>query len=290
MNKNLTISDADYDFYSAHGWWVSNNVLPDSLIDRAVEAVADIHAGYRETEIPIKQKSHLDWQPDMSPSMRIHNYAHLLSSSITEISSHPAISEAAAFLSRSPSMRIFNATIVDKPANLNDSVNKVGWHTDRAYWRTCSSKSMLTAWIPLVDMSVELGPLTIIDGSHIWSDEGVLHELRRKRSFITDGSDDLLTKLHTLGYDVTPVPMLLKRGHFSLHHCLAFHGSSPNISNRDRLSLTVHLQDHSNTWLQADTSDGSVSYQHDSWCVDAEGNPNYHDKLVCPILWESMTI
>jgi ectoine hydroxylase-related dioxygenase (phytanoyl-CoA dioxygenase family) len=290
MSENLNMSDSDYDFYSKHGWWISNNVIPNFVIDSAAKAVADIHAGYRAMEIPIKQKAHLDWKPDRQPSMRMHNYAHLLSRGIDQICRYPAIAEAAAFLSRSPSLRIFNTTIVDKPANLTDSITAVGWHTDRAYWRTCSSTSMLTAWIPLVDMCIEMGPLTVIDGSHNWNDEGVIHELRRKKGFVTDGTDSLLTQIQMLGFKTLPVPIVLKRGQFSLHHCLLLHASSPNYSNTDRLSLTVHIQDHSNTWSQSYDSDGLISYQHDSWCLDAEGNPNYHDKVVCPILWKSMTL
>ena len=43
-------------------------------------------------------------------------------------------------------------------------------HADHAYWGTCSSQRLLTAWIPFHDVDEESGTLAVLDGSHRWPD------------------------------------------------------------------------------------------------------------------------
>ena len=94
----------------------------------------------------------------------------------------------AARLTGSPTIRFFADTLVDKPGRLPENESVVAWHTDRAYWGTCTSDNMLTLWIPFQDCTVEMGPLVYVDGSHLWSETEAmrtfrcknLHELERK--------------------------------------------------------------------------------------------------------------
>jgi ectoine hydroxylase-related dioxygenase (phytanoyl-CoA dioxygenase family) len=44
------------------------------------------------------------------------------------------------------------------------------------------------------------------------------------------------------GETFEPVPLVMKAGQVNFHHALTMHGSGPNITDRPRCSLTIHLQ------------------------------------------------
>ena len=95
----------------------------------------------------------------------------------------------------------------------------MGWHTDRHYWRTCSSQEMLTAWVPFHDISGDHGPVMFVAGSHRWSDQIDL-------SFW----DQDLTAIdrYAAEHGARIVTATLRRGQVSFHHCGTLHGSGPN--------------------------------------------------------------
>jgi len=289
MNTTTQLHSTDRNFFEQHGWWIAPQVIPEELLDRAAAGIEAVHAGHREFDIPIRQKAHLDWREGSGQAMMIHNYASLLHHAIRELILWPGLGEICGYLANTNEVRLFNSTIVDKTPGIEGPANVVGWHTDRAYWQNCSSRSMFTAWIPFQDTPLELGPLLVLDGSHRWPDEGRIFELRRAKNFMTDGSLDPRAELERSGYPATPITMVLKRGQFSVHHCMAFHGSGPNRSTRNRTILTVHLQDGPNKWQRVPLAGGGyASYQHDQWCAQTpQAEPDYSDPVVCPALWRA---
>ncbi|CAN5757647.1 hypothetical protein BH23CHL8_BH23CHL8_07680 [soil metagenome] len=96
----------------------------------------------------------------------------------------------------------------------------VGWHSDRAYWMTCTSPDMLTAWIPLHDCPEEMGPVTYIDGSHRWPiSESMRH-------FNTADLDALQQETMGAGVDGLKRVMAVEKGQMAFHH------SCPNSCGR----------------------------------------------------------
>jgi thiosulfate reductase cytochrome b subunit len=63
-------------------------------------------------------------------------------------------------------LRLLDDQLVYKPSLRSDaSATITGWHADRAYWATCSSDKLCTAWIPFHDVDVTRGPLVVMAGS-----------------------------------------------------------------------------------------------------------------------------
>ena len=123
----------------------------------------------------------------------------------------------AAQLSRSPVIRLFNSTLVHKPAQLVDEANSVGWHTDKAYWPGCTSDRMLTAWIPLHDVTEDRSPLTVLDSSHRWPEREVA-DLRTVRGFAASERHRMEEVLRRRQVEFRPVPLPMPAGHLSFHH------------------------------------------------------------------------
>jgi ectoine hydroxylase-related dioxygenase (phytanoyl-CoA dioxygenase family) len=128
----------------------------------------------------------------------------------------------------------------------------------------------------------------MIDGSNRWSDDPATASLRRGKTFITDDFDALETQIRETGLPVELIPVSLRKGEVSFHHCLTFHGSGVNRSERPRQNLIVHLQDELNEYRDAVADDGEpIVYNNDQIVRRRQdGRPDYSDPDVCPIIWE----
>ena len=139
---------------------------------------------------------------------------------------------------------------------------------------------MLTAWIPFHDCSDEMGTITMIDGSQHWPDN------TQTLDFFSSDLEGLEKKFVTGGQEVVQVPMNLKKGQVSFHHCLVIHGSGPNRSPNPRRSIAVHLQDEANRWQEYHFPDGRLAdHDNDRLVRQVDGHPDYTDPQICPILY-----
>ncbi len=166
---------------------------------------------------------------------------------------------------------------MDKP----DKKANVGWHTDRGYWKVCSSAGMLTAWVPFHDCDEAMGTITMIDGSNRWSgaSEGL--------DFFSNDLEGIEKNFNNGKEPVVKAPMNLKKGCASFHSCLTIHGSGPNSGPVPRRSIAIHLQDDSNQWQEAHWGNGQLATHFNDRLVrkDESGRPDYTDPAICPTLW-----
>jgi hypothetical protein len=277
------LSQADVAFYQEHGWVISSAPIEDALIDEAFAGLEQHWSGYRDRTLPGAGKQFGDWMPGDGDGTRNNEYLSLQNRRVSKLAWCPTVGSIAASAAQTSAIRLFDDQIVYKPGGQNGSV--VGWHVDGDYWQTCSSQEMLTAWIPLHDCPDEMGPLVVLDGSHLWS-----HKIERSAlSFHSRDMESLKRHVEQLGFEFKPVTIRLKRGQFSLHHCRAIHGSFPNTSDRPRIALAVHLQDDRNRYRSATRPDGRpVQLFNDTICRrTADGDPDYTDASVFPVLWDS---
>ena len=169
------------------------------------------------------------------------------------------------------------------PPATEDKKANVGWHTDRGYWKTCTSPNMLTAWIPFHDCDEEMGTITMVDGSHQGPDN------TNALDFFSHDLAGLEQQFNSGGRSVVKVPMNLLKGQVSFHHCLTIHGSGPNHRPQPRRSIAVHLQDETNRWQEYHFPDGKLAtHCNDSLVRQADGHPDYTDPDICPRLYPAV--
>ena len=139
---------------------------------------------------------------------------HFGSDALARILREPLIGAVAARLAQVDRIRIFRSTLIYKPPRPDEVTNLVPWHFDKHYWATSSSDRMLTAFIPFHDCGVEMGTITMVDGSHLWKEIGsddstVRHFANRDRSRL----ERLLEQ--NAAYNnatVVKVPMVIPKG------------------------------------------------------------------------------
>jgi hypothetical protein len=280
VDPRLLPSEADVRRYEEHGWFVTGAVLPDDLLDDAAYGAQRYHAGERDVRLHVTG-GFLDWRPEHGDCLRLNDYASLQNEELRALVGYPVIGAIAARLARARSIRLFHDQLITKPGGASPDETTVGWHTDRSYWATCSSTSMLTAWIPLQDCTLEMGPLAVVDRSHRWESD----------CMATFTTKDLagLERDRFARRDHEVVPLVLRRGQLSFHHAYTVHGSYPNRSGLDRIALTVHLQDGHNRYVRVlDCRERPALHMNDLLCrKDAAGVPDYSDPAICPLLWSS---
>jgi phytanoyl-CoA dioxygenase PhyH len=276
IDWELLPSDDDVVFYQEHGWYISPRILPADLLDRALDDCWRFVTGERDVALPGEPPP---WR-DVEGLRFKMPYVSLQMNNARELVQSPMVGAIAARLARTPVVRLFRDAVACKPPGARRLGTRVGWHTDRAYWPTCTSDDMLTAWIPFAACDETRGTLMVLDGSHHWPNNlgRTLHE---------QDMEGTLAGLATGGKPVIEVPMVLQRGQISFHHCRTVHASRENSSSDARVSLVVHLQDAANQYRPRSNSAGQpVAHLNDFLCRKLPtGLPDYADPQVCPVLW-----
>ena len=277
---NLLPTEQDIAFYEEHGWYISKKVIPEELIDRAIEASFRFYKGEKDATLPT-ETGYSNWKPGDSGLIRNNEFVTLQNEVLKKFALQPIIGAIAAKLTRSKSIRLFEDQLVYKAPYGNDRQGVVGWHTDRAYCSNCTSEKLLAAWIPFHDCDINRAPLVVIDGSNKWSGNDHL------RCFNQPNLHETAKKFTQEGRQIIEVPMILQKGQMSFHNTWTIHGSYPNRSDSYRLAIAVHMQDLENHYQPFWNAEGKQIHHYlDRLCRKLpNGNPDYSDPNIFPVIW-----
>lgn len=267
-------------FYREHGWYIASKLLSDAVVDRAMTGAERHFSGERDWPLPISG-GFTDWTPGDPEGLRIAEIVALQNREIRDLVQQPIIGAVAARLAGTDTIRLWESELISKSPSESAPTAKVGWHTDRAYWMTCTSVDMLTAWIPLHDCPVQMGPLMVADGSHRWAG---IEELREFQNRDLETVESQLLGAHG---KIEKVSMALEKGQMSFHNALTLHASDVNLGDRPRVSLALHLQDGANRYRPFHNEMGELwEVVNDRMCRKGpDGMPDYTDPAICPVIW-----
>jgi len=157
------------------------------------------------------------------------------------------LASAAAALLRVPTIRLYHDQALYKLPTEGEG-GHTPWHVDQYYWPMATDRCV-TAWIPLVDVPDDMGPLTFASGSH---------RLEEGRDIeISDESEARCDRaLAKGGYMRSREPFVL--GDVSFHLGWTYHSAPPNRSTKERKVMTVIYMDG-----EMRVASPSNSHQHD---------------------------
>lgn len=278
----LLPTERDISHYEEHGWWISPPILTEEEMDEARFGVERYYSGERDVALLLQVGT--DWTQAAGDVLRQNDYVSLQIEELRQFIHHPLVAATAARLARTPEIRLFHDQLIYKPPHARPADNTVGWHTDIAYWKTCSSQDMITAWIPFQDVTEDMGPMMVLDRSHRWAGND------RLETFHESDLEALEARIEHADQPMEPVSLLPNLGQVTYHHCRTIHGSRPNRSDRVRLALAVHMQDHANHHVRRTDPDGKrVTHLNDFMCGrDSSGDPDYSDPEIFPVLWSEL--
>jgi ectoine hydroxylase-related dioxygenase (phytanoyl-CoA dioxygenase family) len=131
------------------------------------------------------------------------------------------------------------------------------WHADQFYWPLQTDKTV-TAWIPLQEIPLEMGPLEFSAGSHVITDGRELE--------IGDESEikiEQRLKVTDFAHVIEP----FDPGEISFHSGWVFHRAGANTTNQMRKVMTIIYMD-SNMKLKAPENKNQQA-DWDTWCPGA---------------------
>lgn len=146
---------------------------------------------------------------------------------------NPAICEMVAELIGTDTLRVWHDQVQFKPPRIGGPTD---WHQDHPYWPIIQPADLVSAWVALDDADEENGCMSMVPQSHKWG-------AHKGGTIGTDPSSFLPTPdLSLLPPDakIEIVPCPIKKGEVMFHHCLTWHGSPPNKSDRGRPAIAVH--------------------------------------------------
>jgi hypothetical protein len=146
-------------------------------------------------------------------------------------------------------------------------------HADQFYWPLASDRS-ITAWIPLQDVPVEMGPIGFYARSHRFEGGRDLP--------ISDESEAQITaEMERHGFPLVTEPFEL--GDVSFHSGWTFHRAGPNLTDRPRSAMTIIYMDRD---MRLGTpANRSQEIDRAAWCPGARIG-QVIDTPRNPILWE----
>lgn len=109
------------------------------------------------------------------------------------------------------------------------------WHQDHGYWEPELNYKALGAWLPLQDVTTEMGAMQFIPGSH-------------KLGLLPHRHDDtpahnVLTVEGVADVDFSKaVSCPLKKGGVTFHHAETLHYTAPNSTDKPRLAFPMEFQ------------------------------------------------
>jgi ectoine hydroxylase-related dioxygenase (phytanoyl-CoA dioxygenase family) len=262
----------DVAFYRERGYWVSPVILPAELLDAAERGMRRFYAGDHDTVLPDVPATR-GWIPEQGEVLRKNDYASLRLRELADLVAYPLIGATAAILAGRERIRLWHDQLLYKPVDAGTAPIRVGWHTDRQYWLSCSSEEMLTAWVGFHDVSETNGGVAFLPGSHRWD--------VRDLDFFAQDAAALEARIAGQGFAVQPVTPDLRRGQVTFHHCCTVHGSGPNKGTEPRRSLAIHLQPGDNR----KRADAGHRHSNEDLVRMVDGVPDYGDPVICPQLW-----
>ncbi|HXG23814.1 MAG TPA: phytanoyl-CoA dioxygenase family protein [Chthonomonadales bacterium] len=146
---------------------------------------------------------------------------------------HPVICEMVSELMGCDVVRVWHDQIQYKPPRIGGPTR---WHQDHPYWPIIQPADLVSAWVALDDATIENGCMRMVPRSHKWGPH--------KGGTIGTNDEDFSPtpdmSLLPPGAVVEVVPCEVMAGEVMFHHCLTWHGSPPNPSDRDRPAIAVH--------------------------------------------------
>lgn len=293
-DRELLPSEEDVRFYQEHGWYISKTLLSDKEVDDMVAASERYWAGHRDRILVSKPPDIEYWTPPSGDIARGNDFIFYEDETFCRVLSKPIIGAVAARLTKTDQIRLLHSTLRYKPPRPDDPSSIVAWHFDRRYWQTHTSDDLLTAFIPLHDCDEQMGTITMVDGSNKWEEFAGFTSTRHLPFYLrnhTEMEQFLEQNAKANGAELCKIPMVLRKGQMSFHHCKTYHGSGPNLSRNPRIAVSFHLQDRKNRWRRHYLPSGELLVYKLDYLVrrTPEGYPDYSDPSFCPVLWEDKT-
>jgi ectoine hydroxylase-related dioxygenase (phytanoyl-CoA dioxygenase family) len=221
------LSREQINFYNENGFLVVEDVFPMDMIEEARAVVVDF---VEKSRAVTEHTDVYDLEPGHSPQAprvrRLKNPV-ALHPIFNRMARSDALLDIVADLI-GPDIRLHGSKLNMKAAEYGSPVE---WHQDFAFYPH-TNDDLLAVGVYLDDGTTENGCMLMVPGSHRWE------ILDHHQDGVFVGAVDLERE----GVDASSaVPVEVRAGGISLHHCRTLHGSATNTSAKPRRLFLLEL-------------------------------------------------
>lgn len=227
--QRFQLSDEAVARFAADGFVRGGRILDDDQVELLRERLERIRLGKnpRTSELYEVDEDYL-----RAPNQNVFHFlgAWMIDELFHDLLFHPGVVVPISQLLDTPRVRFWHDQVFYKPPR---HPGVVTWHQDYSYWTRSTPARHITCWIGLDDSTLASGCVHFVPGSHRWN---LLPKVSLTKDM--DAIRAVLTPEQLEAFE--PVPMELRAGECSFHHCLTLHGSFGNRADHPRRGIVLN--------------------------------------------------
>ncbi|MEM6380601.1 MAG: phytanoyl-CoA dioxygenase family protein [Bacteroidota bacterium] len=262
LNEPYQLRQEQIDFYQKHKYIKLKQVLDQATLDHFNEVISNRVNELNKEETPLEERDTYGKAFLQLMNLWVDDEA------IRPLIFSKRIAKIAADLMQVDGVRMYHDQALFKEAGGGITP----WHADQYYW-PLSSDHTVTAWIPLQETPLEMGPLEFSAGSH--------QIVEGRDLSIGDESEAVMTKK----LRVTDFPHVIEAfdaGEISFHSGWVFHRAGANTTEHMRKVMTIIYMDKDMV-LKEPANENQIN-DWNTWCPGAKVGAVI-DSPINPILY-----
>ncbi|MGZ8558214.1 MAG: phytanoyl-CoA dioxygenase family protein [Chitinophagaceae bacterium] len=264
LETPFTLSQEHIHFYRENGFIKLKNVLSPQVIQYMNETISAEVVRLNTQHLPIEERDTYG-----KAFLQIMNI-WTRSATVKQIVFSKRLAKIAADLMGVDGVRMYH----DQALFKEPGGGHTPWHADQYYW-PLSNDNTVTAWIPLQETGLELGPVEFSAGSQ---------QLQEGRTLkISDDSEAVIQKKLTL-HDFKKIVEPFDAGEVSFHSGWVFHRAGANKTNNMRKVMTVIYMEKDMRLKEPENENQQADW--DTWCPGAVVG-EVIDTPLNPVLYEN---
>jgi ectoine hydroxylase-related dioxygenase (phytanoyl-CoA dioxygenase family) len=263
LETPFDLTEEQIDFFRENGYIKLKNVLSPATIQYMNETISSEVKKLNTQHLPMEERDTYG-----KAFLQIMNI-WTKSASVKEIVFSKRLAKIATDLMGVNGVRMYH----DQALFKEPGGGHTPWHADQYYW-PLSNDNTVTAWIPLQETGLELGPLEFSAKSQ---------QLQEGRTLkISDDSEAVIQKKLTL-HDFKKIVEPFDIGEVSFHGGWVFHRAGANQTTKMRNVMTVIYMDKD--MLLKEPANENQQADWDTWCPGAKVGEVINTPIN-PILYE----
>jgi hypothetical protein len=215
-------------FFKDHGWLVLRGVVSDQNLIRVIKTFDCATPLFDSSEdFPCDEQGKSIWQMPGICSQNEALLAHIYS----------GLGEFVADLLCANRIQLLQDTLIVKPAGIGAAIEL---HQDYTYTGYLDPPNAVSIRLSLTASTIESGCMYVIDRSHQWGLQGNMSVFSKQ---LQQSVADRLPAELRAQVAKDRIPLELNEGDVSIHHCLTYHGSFENSSDKVQKTIVAHVFD-----------------------------------------------
>ena len=145
------------------------------------------------------------------------------------------VAEIACDLLGAPSIQLLQDGLLLKRPSVGGAI---ALHQDYTHTGFLDPSAIVSVGLALNDASAQSGCLHVVDRSHTW---GLVGDFQIFAAELRKDLNPLLSRAQRDAVERQKIPLEVRAGDVTIHHCLTLHGSDDNRSREARKTIVTHL-------------------------------------------------